>query len=100
MEDRIMKTQLNILRVGNEIENRKTGILFVTSYPPRACGIASYSMDLLTAIRNSFGDTFSLFVCALENKLEERVYPQEVRYTVNVREDRALMALAARINRD
>jgi glycosyltransferase involved in cell wall biosynthesis len=95
-----MKTQLNILRVGNEIENRKTGVLFVSSYPPRACGIASYCMDLLTAIRNSFGETFTLSVCALENKLEERVYPPEVRYTVNVREDRAMMALASRVNRD
>ncbi len=42
-------------------------ILFITSYPPRECGIATYSQDLLKALNNKFSNTFSLKVCALES---------------------------------
>jgi hypothetical protein len=41
-------------------------ILFITSYPPRECGIATYTQDLKNAIQEKFGSTFSLKVCALE----------------------------------
>ena len=29
-------------------------ILFITSYPPRECGIATYSQDLIMALNNKF----------------------------------------------
>ncbi len=38
-------------------------ILFVTSYPPRECGIATYSFDLMNMIQEKFGQSFSLKVC-------------------------------------
>ena len=50
------------------------GILFITSYPPRECGIATYSQDLVQAIREKFGSSFSLRICALEGKETEHVY--------------------------
>lgn len=53
-------------------------ILFITSYPPRECGIATYTHDLITALKNKFGDTFKLSVCALENTFEKFSYPKEV----------------------
>jgi len=43
-------------------------ILFITSYPNRECGIATFSQDLINAIKNKFGSTYSLKVCALEAK--------------------------------
>lgn len=95
-----MKVQSNSLRRGNALENHKTGILFVSSYPPRACGIASYCMDLFTAFKNAFGESFYLKVCALENKLEERAYPPEVLYSLHVRDHSAVLALAAKVNRN
>src|ERR1035437_3549287 len=42
-------------------------ILFITSYPPRECGIATYSQDLIKAINNKFSNTLSIKVCALES---------------------------------
>ena len=29
-------------------------ILCITSYPPRECGIATYSQDLIVAVKNKF----------------------------------------------
>jgi len=47
--------------------NRETGndlilpeVLFITSYPPRVCGIATYSQDLITALNNKFSNSFPL----------------------------------------
>ncbi|MEQ6120738.1 glycosyltransferase [Reichenbachiella sp. MALMAid0571] len=74
-------------------------ILFITSYPPRACGIATYSKDLMDAIGHSF-DSFSLKVCALEEGKQRREYPDEVRYTLNANDRNAYADLAGKINRD
>ena len=33
-------------------------IVFITSYPPRECGIANYSQDLIEALREQFDQSF------------------------------------------
>jgi glycosyltransferase involved in cell wall biosynthesis len=55
-------------------------ILFVTSYPPRECGIATYSQDLIKALNNKFNNSFSIKVCALESNGITYPYPKEVQY--------------------
>jgi len=37
-------------------KNKLPEILFITSYPPRECGIATYSQDLLKALNNKFSN--------------------------------------------
>ncbi len=58
-------------------------ILLITSYPPRECGIATYSQDLRTALDSKFGDSFSLSVCAIESQHQQHQYPPEVKYILN-----------------
>ena len=58
-------------------------VLFITSYPPRECGIATYSHDLMNALNRKFSNTFSLKVCALESENENYKYPQEVKYVLD-----------------
>jgi hypothetical protein len=58
-------------------------IMFITSYPPRECGIATYSQDLLTTLHKQFSNSFSLTVCALESEKVHHVYPEEVKYVLN-----------------
>ena len=41
-------------------------IVFMTSYPPRECGIATYTQDLKNAMQDKFGASISLKICALE----------------------------------
>ncbi len=55
-------------------------ILFITSYPPRECGIATYSYDLIKTINEKFGESFSLTVCALEANGEQNDYGNEVKH--------------------
>lgn len=54
-------------------------ILFITSYPPRECGIATYSQDLIKALNQKFSKAFAVKVCALESVDIIRSYPEEVK---------------------
>ena len=75
-------------------------ILFVTSYPPRECGIATYSHDLLRSIQEKFGQSFSLKVCALEAEGEQHHYTDEVKYILQSSDLGAYEELAAELNFD
>lgn len=75
-------------------------ILFITSYPNRECGIATYSQDLLKAIQVKFGKTYSLKVCALEDNEKEYRYPQEVKYVLQTTDLMRYYAMAQKINED
>ena len=75
-------------------------ILFLTSYPPRECGIATYSQDLLKSLENKFSNSFSLKVCALESGNAQLHYPKEVKYVLDTTDAAQYVALAATINND
>ncbi len=75
-------------------------VLLISSYPPRECGIATFSQDLLTALHGKFAQSFSLSVCALEAAQEKYTYPPEVRYVLDTSEQRSYQALTDAINRD
>lgn len=75
-------------------------ILFLTSYPPRECGIATYSQDLLKALDNKFLHSFSLKVCALEAGTSDFVYPDEVKYVLDTTDAGKYLELANTINGD
>ena len=75
-------------------------ILVLTSYPPRVCGIATYSKDLITALNNKFGKSFSIIVCALENEFEKYSYPDEVKYILDTSIPSDYKKLAEKINRN
>lgn len=42
-------------------------ILLISSYPPRECGIATYTQDLIQAINEKFDTSLAIKICALEN---------------------------------
>ncbi len=77
-------------------------ILFVTSFPPRECGIAAYSQDLIKAINNKFKYSFNLQICALESGDEHKhnIYPKEVKYILNTNSDNSFIQLANKINEE
>ena len=57
-------------------------MLIVSSYPSRACGIATFSNDIVNAVNLVFGDTLPVEVCALENTKDQFIYGDEVKYTL------------------
>ena len=75
-------------------------ILFITSYPPRECGIATYSQDLIKALNNKFGHSFLISVCPLESDNEKHYYTDEIKYTLNTDVPDAFSILAKSINED
>lgn len=91
------------LKIGKENQppaDRLPEILFITSYPPRECGIATYSQDLLKALHNKFSDSFSLKVCALESGKSNHTYPDEVKYILDTNDASSYVDLAHRVNMD
>lgn len=76
----------------------RTGILLITSYPPRECGIATYSHDLISNINKKFSKSFSIKVCALESVRQNYIYPSEVITTLNTRDNNDYTNLSHLIN--
>ena len=75
-------------------------ILFITSFPPRVCGIATYSQDLIKALNNKFSNTLSIKVCALESGDENFQYTNEVKYVLKTSLAGSYEILALKINKD
>jgi len=75
-------------------------ILVITSYPPRECGIATYSQDLIKALNNKFSKSLSVRVCALKTGNQNYDYPDEVKYILNTSEVTSYLNLAQTINDD
>ncbi|TSJ42063.1 glycosyltransferase [Fluviicola chungangensis] len=73
-------------------------VLLITSYPPRECGIATYSQDLLEALKQQFDQSFEVQVCALEDGFTDHQYPKEVTYTLQTGIPIEYAALANKIN--
>ena len=80
-------------------ENKKLpGILFITSYPPRECGIATYSQDLISALNNKFDNSFTIRICALESENEQHTYTGNIEYLLNTDTPGSFTELAKEIN--
>lgn len=88
------KTHNNIPEINNDLSE----ILFITSYPPRECGIATYSQDLIKALNNKFSNSLSIKVCAIESGKSNFSYPAEVKYILNTSIVSEYKILASTIN--
>ncbi|MBC7650284.1 MAG: glycosyltransferase, partial [Deinococcales bacterium] len=99
-------TYSNILSKSNSLlANRKDTIrepfkeiLFITSYPPRECGIATYSQDLIKALNNKFNKSFTITICPIESDSEQHIYDDEIDYILNIDSPNAFHKLAKAIN--
>ncbi|MCX6257426.1 MAG: glycosyltransferase [Bacteroidia bacterium] len=75
-------------------------VLFITSYPPRECGIATYSQDLIKALNNKFSSSLSIKVCALESGDASYHYPDEVKFILDTSVATGYRKLAQSINQN
>lgn len=76
-------------------------ILVITTFPPRQCGIATYSQDLIKALNDHYVDSFSIKVCALETNKEQFEYDDPmVKYVLNVSDPASYTSLSQAINED
>jgi len=75
-------------------------ILFISSYPPRECGIATYSQDLIRSMNNKFGNSFTIHVCALESGKASYNYSPEVTSVLDTSDAQSFVETAININND
>lgn len=75
-------------------------ILFITSYPPRVCGIATYSQDLVNALNHQIKTAFTCSICALESDTERHAYGHSLKYVLNTSLRNSFVKTAFQINRE
>ena len=75
-------------------------ILIISSYPPRECGIATYSQDLISSLKNKFSNSLSIKVCALESDESGYSYPDDVKYVLKTSIAEEYRKLATKINNE
>jgi glycosyltransferase involved in cell wall biosynthesis len=84
----------------SEVDNALPEILFVTSYPPRECGIATYSQDLIKSLHNKYSDSFKISVCPIETGNEKHTYNDDIKYILDIDKKKSFVKLAEIINKD
>lgn len=77
-------------------EKRPNRILFLSSFPPRKCGIATFTQDLSNAFNKRFNPVVKTEICALNNRIYN--YNKNVTYQINVAELDSYVSLAKKIN--
>jgi glycosyltransferase involved in cell wall biosynthesis len=75
-------------------------ILFICSYPPRECGIATYSQDLINSIREKFSGSFSVKIAALEAQDTIHEYTNDVKYVLHISKVEQYAELAKQLNEE
>lgn len=102
----LSKNNCEVLNVANlhngniEKERKPFEILFVSSYPPRECGIATYTQDLVKALENQFMECFKPVICALEIDQENYAYEKEPKYILNTDKPNSFLKTTFSINKD
>ena len=70
------------IHFAKQIETNK--VLIISSFPPRECGIANYTKDLVNSLEIKFTNTINITVCPLESNSEQHNYNQEICEPLNV----------------
>lgn len=74
-------------------------ILILATYPPRECGIATYTYDLKTALDNKFENCIDIKICALESNTEHHKYKSnDVEMVLNTDDLETFPIVAHQIN--
>ena len=78
--------------------DKEIKMLIVSSFPPRECGLATFSNDVLNSIKKVFGDTLPVEICALQNNKQQFNYGDEVKYTISSSSVEDYRLVAEKIN--
>ena len=79
-------------------------IAYISTYPPRECGLATFNQNLMRAINSNFSERKSLaqggFVVALNDSesMQEYEYPEEVKYVIRQNHQKDYIRAANYIN--
>ncbi len=74
-------------------------ILYMGTYPPRECGIATFTKDLVTAMDKRFHSEFKSKILAMNNGVTDFEYPREVMFTIKEDTIKDYIKVAKKINK-
>jgi glycosyltransferase involved in cell wall biosynthesis len=80
--------------------HQQSTILFINTFPPRKCGIASFSQDIITAISPEIKETATITVCALDKKRNKNLYKYPVTMLMDGHDIDSCIETATIINQD
>ncbi len=80
--------------------DQKTNILFLSTYPPVKCGIASFTQDLIHSIVPEIKNNISINVCALDKNGLAVPYKFPVTMVMNSHKLDSCIETADKINQD
>ena len=73
-------------------------MIIVSSYPPRECGLATFSNDIVNAVARMFGNTLPIEICALQNSETQFKYSSEVTHILSTSLLQEYRRVAEKIN--
>jgi len=80
------------------LKNELPEIMIITSFPPRVCGIATYSQDLILALEKKFDHSFNISICPIETEAEIHSYSNNIKNTLNIDSEASFEKLIQIIN--
>lgn len=75
-------------------------IVFISTFPPKVCGIATYSQDLIKSLQLKFSESFKIIICPMETEDENYQYPEKIEYRLNTSDTISYLELADKINKN
>jgi glycosyltransferase involved in cell wall biosynthesis len=100
-QDNSENTMINNLMINsplNSHHNSLPEIVFINSYPPRECGIATYSQDLINTLKTKFEGSFKLRICPIETDYEKFEYDFKTFSVLNSEAGNSYKNLVQKIN--
>ena len=79
------------------LQTTKSKIIFMSTYPPTQCGIATFTMDSIKGIDDVYGKSVTCEICELVDKPKEN--PTQA-YTLNTKNKEEYAKVAEQINED
>ena len=83
--------------ISNKI-NKLPEVLVISTFPPKECGIASYTQDLIQSLRNNFNESFDIKICALDSENQREKYKNSIQYLLDTNSVYSFIELANEIN--
>ncbi|WP_347219424.1 hypothetical protein [Chryseobacterium sp.] len=78
----------------------KPEIIFISTFPPKVCGIATYCQDLIQSLQIKFNESFTIIICPMETEDEHYQYEADPAYRLNTSDAISYLELADKINKN
>ncbi|WP_228458697.1 glycosyltransferase [Chryseobacterium aureum] len=94
------KTKRRSVQSNKNTIYHKPEIIFISTFPPKVCGIATYCQDLIQSLKLKFRESFSIIICPMETEDEHYQYEEDPEYRLNTSDAISYLELADKINKN